>query len=511
MKAVVCREFGPVENLQTVEIPDPALEAGKVIIKVEAAGVNFPDSLLVQGLYQTKPPTPFIPGSEVCGTIEALGAGVEHLRIGQRVIAFCRTGGFAEKVSVDANMVMPLPSGIPSDEAAGILTAHATAHHALRQRGRLQQGEILLVTGAAGGTGLAAVQIGKAIGATVIAVCSSDEKLAVAKENGADVLINSTQGDLPALIKAATSGKGVDVAYETVGGACFDACVKNMAWNGRLLVVGFAGGEIPKLPINLTLVKGFSLVGVFWLTFTQKQPKEFIANMHELMQWYVQGKVKVVVDQVFTLDNTVQAIQKVTSRKVMGKVIVSPDPAMLAKQKLENMPASANDSMSIAKAPRSTQTTDVPRKSHFSGIAEAKKHVGQELGLSDWITIDQDYINRFADATGDHQWIHVDPERAAKESPFGACIAHGYLTLTLIPRLGKECFAVDNLHISINYGVQRARFITPVIVGSRLRARFTLQGIEDKASGSLVTLACSIEIEGQPKPACVAEILALWK
>ena len=324
MKAIVCEAFGPVDDLIVADLPGPVAKPHEVVIDIAAAGVNFPDSLLVQGKYQMKPELPFIPGTEVAGTISAVGEAVTHLQPGQRVIAFCMLGGFAEQVAVAAQAVVPLPAGIPDEEAAGLLTAHATAHHALRQRSQLQAGETLIVTGAAGGTGLAAVQIGKAIGAKVIAVCSGTEKLATAQANGADVLINSSEGDLKAALKAATDGKGADVIYECVGGDVFKACLSNTAWAGRLLVIGFAGGEIPQIPVSLALVKGCSIVGVFWGTFLQKQPAEAAANMQELLQWYLDGKVKVVVDEIFPLSATVAAIHKLTSRQVTGKVIVRP-------------------------------------------------------------------------------------------------------------------------------------------------------------------------------------------
>lgn len=322
MKAIICEEFSVVDDLKLMDVEAPCADDNQVVINIEAAGVNFPDGLLVQGLYQIKPARPFIPGSEVAGTIASVGKNVKHLTKGQRVLAFCMLGGFSEQVAVNASSVMPIPDIIPSEEAAGLLTAHATAHYGLRQRGNLQAGEILLVTGAAGGTGLAAVQIGKAIGATVIAVCSSEEKLAIAKENGADILINYSNCDLKSALKEATQGKGVDVVYECVGGDTFNACLSNIAWAGRILVVGFASGGIPEVPANLVLVKGCSIIGVFWGTFTQKQPKDFFANMHELMTWYAEGKVKVVVDEVFPLSNIVNAIKKVMNRKVKGKVII---------------------------------------------------------------------------------------------------------------------------------------------------------------------------------------------
>ncbi|NDV90680.1 zinc-binding dehydrogenase [Alteromonas sp. 345S023] len=324
MKAIVCEEFGPIENLACKDVADPTLKAGHVIVNVEAAGVNFPDGLLVQGLYQLKPDFPFIPGNEVAGTVADVGEGISHLTVGQRVIALSNLGGYAEKVLVPATHVMPLPDPIDVKEGAALVTAHATAHHALKQRAKLQEGETLVVTGAAGGTGLAAVQIGKIMGARVIAVCSTDEKLALAKEYGADVLINYQEQDLKTALKQATGGKGADVVYECVGGETFHACSRSMAWEGRLLVVGFAGGEIPKFPVNLSLVKGYSVVGVFWGSFTQHDPKGFAQNMQELLTWYVQGKVKVVVDEALPLNEATKAMAKVMNREVKGKMVITP-------------------------------------------------------------------------------------------------------------------------------------------------------------------------------------------
>jgi NADPH2:quinone reductase len=253
-----------------------------------------------------------------------VGEGVKHLKPGQRVIGLDMLNGYAEKIALNGHMAMPVPDGIPDEEAAGLITAHATAHHALKQRADLQAGETLVVTGAAGGTGLAAVQIGKAMGATVVAVCSTQEKLDIAKENGADILINYSETDLKAELKKLNDGKGVDVVYDVVGGDTFDACSRAMAWNGRLLVIGFASGTIPKFPVNLSLVKGYSVVGVFWGSFTMHEPAVFMDNMKELLGWYLQGKVKVVVDEVFPLEKTADALNKVMNRQVKGKVILKP-------------------------------------------------------------------------------------------------------------------------------------------------------------------------------------------
>jgi NADPH2:quinone reductase len=324
MQAILCNSFAPIDQLVFEEMPSPEINKGHVLIEVSAAGVNFPDSLLVEGLYQMKPDLPFIPGSEVAGVIKEVGEGVTHLKVGQKVIGLCMLGGYAQEVLVPATHVLPIPDQIPLDEAAGLVTAHATAHHGLKQRASIKKGETLLVTGAAGGTGLAAVQIGKEMGATVIAVCSTKEKCDVALANGADHAINYTEQDLKETVKSLTNKKGVDVVYECVGGDMFHTCSRLMAWNGRLLIIGFAGGEIPEFPVNLSLVKGYSVVGVFWGSFTQHQPQDFMDNMKELVTWYMQGKVKVNIDKSFALKDSVEALKYVTSRQVKGKVVIVP-------------------------------------------------------------------------------------------------------------------------------------------------------------------------------------------
>ncbi|MGQ8365723.1 NADPH:quinone oxidoreductase family protein [Glaciecola sp. 1036] len=324
MKAIVCHEFSAIENLAYEDFPNPVANANQVVVKVASAGVNFPDGLLVQGLYQIKPDFPFVPGSEIAGEVLSVGENVKHVKVGQKVIGICRLGGYAEEVVIPANQVMPLPEGIPLEEASALATAHATAHHALKQRAQIKPGETLLVTGAAGGTGLAAIQIGKAMGAKVIACCSTDEKCEVARQQGADETINYSECDLKDTVKAMTNGKGVDVVYECVGGDTFHACSRIMAWAGRLLVIGFAGGEIPKFPVNLALVKGYSVVGVFWGSFVQHQPQDFVENMHELVKWYLEGKVKVHIDKAFKLSEAVDALQYVAGRQVKGKVVLIP-------------------------------------------------------------------------------------------------------------------------------------------------------------------------------------------
>ncbi|HAD10488.1 MAG TPA: NADPH:quinone oxidoreductase [Porticoccaceae bacterium] len=325
MKALVCEQYGPVEDLKYRDFPDPEPAPGEILVAVKAIGVNFPDGLLVEGKYQARPECPFAPGSEISGEVVGLGEGVIDFAVGDRVLALTTNfGAYAEQITLPSLAAYKMPASMDYETGAALLAASGTAHHGLRQRGRLQAGETLVVLGAAGGTGIAAVQIGKAMGARVIAVCSSEEKLAFAKSQGADDGINYSEQDLNKAIKALTNGRGADVVYDAVGGDAFDACSRAMAWDGRLLIVGFASGRIPTLPVNLTLVKGYSVVGVFWGQFTQTEPEAHAANMRELFQWCEAGKVKPIVDRTYKLADGIDAIKYVTGRNVMGKVVITP-------------------------------------------------------------------------------------------------------------------------------------------------------------------------------------------
>src|SRR4051794_5128311 len=267
MKAVLCKQYGPPDTLTFEELPSPRAGAGEVVVAVKAASVNFPDVLIIQNKYQFKPPLPFSPGSELAGVVKEVGAGVTNVKAGDKVIAFTTYGAFAEEVKTEAGRLLPLPEGMDFASGAAFLLTYGTSDHALRDRGALKAGETLLVLGAAGGVGLAAIEIGKALGARVIACASSEEKLAVCKAHGADDLINYSTQDLREAVKAATGGKGPDVIYDPVGGIYAEPAFRSIGWRGRYLVIGFANGEIPKLPLNLTLLKGASLVGVFWGEF----------------------------------------------------------------------------------------------------------------------------------------------------------------------------------------------------------------------------------------------------
>ena len=322
MKAVLCREYGPPETLVVEDVPSPVPGPGEVVVSMHAASVNFPDVLIIQNKYQVKPPLPFSPGSELSGVVKEVGAGVTGFKPGDRVIAFTTYGAFAEEVKTQESRLLPMPAGMDFPTAASFILTYGTSEHALSDRGALAAGETLLVLGAAGGVGLAAVEIGKALGARVVACASTDEKLAACRVHGADETINYTTEDLRERIKAITGG-GVDVVYDAVGGAYTEPALRSTTWRGRLLVVGFAAGDIPRIPLNLTLLKGCSIVGVFWGDFTRREPECFAASVRRLGEWFEQGKLKPHVSTILPLDRAAEALEMMASRKVIGKVVLS--------------------------------------------------------------------------------------------------------------------------------------------------------------------------------------------
>jgi NADPH2:quinone reductase len=323
MKAVVCRQYGPPESLAVEELPSPRAEPGEVVVSVKAASVNFPDVLIIQNKYQYKPPLPFSPGSELAGVVKEIGAGVSGVKPGARVIAFTTYGAFAEEVKTEAARLLPMPEGMDFPSGASFLLAYGTSEHALRDRAALKAGETLLVLGAAGGVGLAAVEIGKLLGARVIACASSEEKLAVCREHGADEAINYATEDLRERVRSLTGGAGADVVYDPVGGPYTEAALRSIAWRGRLLVVGFAAGDIPKLPLNLALLKGAAVVGVFWGEFTRREPEAFAASARRLAKWYREGGLRPHVSATYPLERAAEALALMAARKVTGKVVLS--------------------------------------------------------------------------------------------------------------------------------------------------------------------------------------------
>jgi len=322
MHAWLCENPVGVEALQWKELPTPVPKAGEVLIAIKAASLNFPDLLTVQNKYQFKPPLPFVPGSEYAGVIEAVGEGVKHLKVGDPVAAIGSSGGFGTHACVAAAGVMPLPPGFAFDDASAFVMTYATTHHALIDRAQLKAGETLLVLGAAGGVGTAAIQIGKVLGARVIAAASSDEKCDFCKSLGADATINYTAGNIRDELKKLTDGKGPDVVYDPVGGDLAEPVFRSIAWRGRYLVVGFAQGSIPALPLNLALLKGAAIVGVFWGDFARREPKANAANLAELARWYAEGKIKPAIDQKLPMRELPAAYARMDSRKVRGKLVM---------------------------------------------------------------------------------------------------------------------------------------------------------------------------------------------
>jgi NADPH2:quinone reductase len=323
VKAVLCRQFGPPESLAIEDLPSPTPGPGEVVLSVKAASVNFPDVLIIQNKYQFKPPLPFSPGSELAGVVKEVGAGVTNAKPGDKVIAFTTYGAFAEEVKTEAVRLVPLPEKMDFTTGAAFLLTYGTSDHALRDRAALKAGETLLVLGAAGGVGLAALEIGKALGARVIACASSDDKLAVCKEHGADETVNYATEDLRERIKTLTQGRGADVVYDPVGGPYSEPAFRSIAWRGRLLVVGFAAGDIPKLPLNLALLKGASIVGVFWGDFARREPKQFSDSIRQLGRWHADGKLRPHVSQTFPLEKAVDALKLMAARQVKGKLVLT--------------------------------------------------------------------------------------------------------------------------------------------------------------------------------------------
>jgi NADPH2:quinone reductase len=322
MKAVLCKAFGPPESLVIEEVEPLKPGKGQVVISVKACGVNFPDTLIIQGKYQSKPIFPFIPGNEVAGIIKEVGEAVDTFKVGQRVMGFIGMGGFAEEVVADTFQIIPIPHVLDFTTASAFLLTYGTSLHALKDRAQLQPGETLLVLGAAGGVGLATVEIGKMLGARVIAAASSDGKLEVCKQQGADEVINYSIEDLRDRIKQLTGGKGVDVVFDPVGGDYSEPVLRSMAWGGRFLVIGFAAGDIPRIPLNLPLLKGCSIVGVFWGSFMEHDPKHGRENILELIAWINEGKLKPHVSATYPLEHVADALNDLMERKVTGKAVL---------------------------------------------------------------------------------------------------------------------------------------------------------------------------------------------
>ena len=323
MKALLCKQFGPPETLVVENVADLHAQKGQVVISVKACGVNFPDTLIIEGKYQFKPPFPFSAGGEVAGVIKEVGEGVTTLKIGDDVFALTGWGGFAEEVVIDASRAFKMPPNMNYATAASLMYTYGTSYHALKDRAKLQPNETLLVLGAAGGVGLAAVNLGRIMGAKVIAAASTDEKLDLCKQYGATDLINYNTQDLRTRLKEITGG-GVDVVYDPVGGDYAEPALRSMNWKGRYLVIGFAAGSIPNLPMNLPLLKGCSVNGVFWGSFAEREPKANFQNVMDLIEFYNKGELIPYIQKTFSLEEAPQALHDMLNRKVMGKLVVVP-------------------------------------------------------------------------------------------------------------------------------------------------------------------------------------------
>src|SRR5438067_4144856 len=324
MRALLCREYGPIERLRVEDVPAPRPGPNEVVVEVKASSLNFPDALMVQGLYQVKPPLPFSPGMELSGIVKEVGPGVRGVKSGDRVIASPGRGGFAQECVVGADGLSALPAAMEFETGAALLLTYCTSLHALKDCGHLQPGETLVVLGAAGGVGTSAIEVGKAMGAKVIAAASSEEKLAFCKELGADETIDYEKSDLRQRILDLTGGKGADVVYDPVGGAYTEAALRATSWRGRLLVIGFASGTIPAVKLNLALLKERSLIGVYWGDWTQRDPEGQRRNVEQLVAWFAEKKIKPAVSERVSLEEAPAAMQRLLERKVKGKVVVAP-------------------------------------------------------------------------------------------------------------------------------------------------------------------------------------------
>jgi NADPH2:quinone reductase len=324
VKAILCHRYGPADDLVLADVPDPVAGPGEVVAKVAAVGLNFMDTLIIAGKYQAKPPLPFSPGAEFAGVVESVGAGVTSLKPGDRIMGYTNFGAACERLAVAAAKVTKLTAALDFERAAALTITYGTGYHALEHRARLQAGETLVVLGASGGAGLAAVELGKVLGARVIACASTDDKLAFARAHGADEVVNYAKENLRDALKRLGGEHGIDVVYDPVGGPYSEPALRSLAWEGRHLVVGFAAGDIPKLPLNLVLLKGCAVLGVYWGAWVRHDPAAYRAALDRLAQWCAEGKLSCHVQQVYPLAETPQAIKALAERKAMGKLVVRP-------------------------------------------------------------------------------------------------------------------------------------------------------------------------------------------
>ncbi|WP_439505952.1 zinc-binding dehydrogenase [Sediminibacterium sp.] len=504
MKAIICTQYGNPNLLEFAEISLPPLERDQVSIDVYYCGVNFPDTLIIQNKYQFKPTLPFSPGGEIAGIVKAIGSDVTHCKVGDRVMALCGWGGMAEVVHVKANTVFVIPEKISLLDSSICMYSYGTAYYALNNKALLKEGQTLLVLGASGGVGSAAIQLAKLMGAKVIAAASSDEKLTYCQSIGADILINYSTENLKSRIKEITQNKGVDIVFDPIGGSLAEDALKSIAWNGQYLIIGFSSGEIPPIPFNIPLLKGCSIHGVFWGAFSEKEPQKNKQNFIQIIQWMMSRKLTQHIHHLYALEDAPKAISDMLNRQTKGKAVIQ------IKEELITPPLKA-----VHTNPTNNINIELNSSPHFekliiNGKESVVNFIGKPIGPGNWLTVTQKMINDFAATTQDLQWVHIDELKAKEYLPQGRTLAHGYLTMSLVSFLLTELFELKNVVSYYNYGLNKARFVHPVRVNDQIRLSAKIDNFENLLNGSVkLFIQCSIEIKGVEKPAYVAEIISV--
>lgn len=514
MKALISDHFGDLNGTTIRDIPDPEVGESEVLIRVAACGLNFPDLLILEGKYQFTPGLPFIPGGEVTGVVLRAGSEAQEFYPGQRVFAIERWGGLTEQMVLPQSRVFPLSDAMGLKEGASLLYNFSTALYALKNRGRAKEGQTLLVLGAAGGVGLAAVQLGKIYGLKVIAAAGSSESLTLCSSFGADDLIHYHEENIRDRVNAITGKRGADLVLDTVGGRFSEPAVRSLAWGGKYLVVGFASGEIPSVPLNLLLLKGAEIRGVFWGKFSREEPLKQQENVEEIFRYYAEGRIRACIGREYRLEEAVQALKDYRERKVRGKAVVICSPDLVDEQ---------------------VAAPTLPAKFSFLSPEHVLESAGVFLGESRWFQVTQEVINDFADATGDYQWIHISAEKAAGAplagtplagSPVtgmpatgtpvapvssGGTIAHGFLTLSLAPMFLSGIYEMPFARMGINYGVDKLRFLAPVKVNSEIRMTARLLTADRVRNGGIkMRIAVTYFVkDAADKPVCSAELLSV--
>lgn len=501
MKAILCNKFGGPDSLIYAETDNPVLTPDSVIIEVNYCGVNFPDTLIIQGTYQYKPSFPFSPGGEIAGKVLSIGTSVTNCKVGDRVMALCGWGGMAEQILVKASHVFVIPDELDSAVAATSMYTWGTSYFALKNKAGLKPGQTILILGAAGGVGTTAILLSKLMGAKVIAAAASNEKLDYCKKLGADECINYTTDNLKESIKTFTNNVGVDIVYDPIGGSLATDALKSMAWNGQYLIIGFASGNIPQVPMNILLLKGITMHGIFWGAFAEKEAKANKANFQQIMSWIIGGQLKQPIHKVYTLEEAPTALTDLMQRTIKGKAII--------QIKADTQIPLTASSVSASEQPK-IKAESVINQLIIEGKADVFLHIGKTVGPGQWITITQEMINAFAETTKDFQWVHIDEAKAAKYLPEGRTLAHGYLTMSMVSFMLYELIELKQVSSFYNYGFNKARFISPVRVNDQIRLTVKLEQAETQPNGSVkLILRCTIHINGIEKPSYVAEIISV--